>query len=145
MRTGVFAGAILLASCKTAAPPAELPLVNVVGRNFALEAPDSLPAGPTRFHFRNDGTVAHEVAIGRVKKGVSLDSLLRLELAGKDIEGLYDPGEGLLFANNGETIDSELVVTLEKGRDYVLICTLDEKGKAHSMLGMVRGLRVKAF
>lgn len=144
MRTRLFAGAILLASCKTAAPPDELPLVNVIGRNFALEAPDSLPAGPTRFRFRNDGTVAHEVAIGRVKNGVSLDSLLRLELAGKDIEGLYDPGEGLLFANNGETIDSELVVTLEKGRDYVLICTLDEKGKPQSMLGMVRGLRVKA-
>ena len=135
----------LLASCRTAATPAELPLVNIVGRNFALEAPDSLPPGATRFHVRNDGTVAHEVAIGRVKQGVSLDSLLRLELAGKDIDGLYDPGEGLLFANNGETLDSELVVTLEKGRDYVLICTLDENGKPHSTLGMVRGLRVKAF
>lgn len=121
---------------------AEPPVVQVVGHDFALDAPDSLPPGLTRFTFRSDGTVPHEVSIARVKQGVSLDSLLRLELNGADITGLYDPGEGLLYTDVGETVDAALLVTLERGRDYVLICTLDEKGKPHSMLGMVRGLRV---
>ena len=120
----------------------EAPVVQIVGHDFALESPDSLPAGPTRFAFRSDGTVPHEVAIGRVKRGVSLDSVLRVELAGAEVAGLYDPGEGLLYTAVGETVEAELQVTLEAGRDYVLICTLEKDGKPHSTMGMVRGLRV---
>jgi hypothetical protein len=78
-----------------------------------------------------------------VKRGVPLDSVLRLEVAGGNIDGLYDPGEGLLYTAVGETVDAQLLVTLEAGRDYVLICTLEKDGKPHSMLGMVRGLRVR--
>jgi hypothetical protein len=137
----------LLLSASCAAPPAtvavERPVVQVVGHDYALEAPDSLPAGPTRFGFRSDGTVPHEVSIARAKRGVPLDSVLRLEVAGGNIDGLYDPGEGLLYTAVGETVDAQLLVTLEAGRDYVLICTLEKDGKPHSMLGMVRGLRVR--
>lgn len=142
------AGVVVTTACLAACPAPqdraviEPPTVTVVGRDFAFEAPDSLPPGPTRFAFRSVGTVPHEMAIARVKRGVSLDSVLRLELAGADITGLYDPGEGLLYTALGETVDAELLVTLEPGRDYVLNCTLEEKGKPHAMLGMVRGLRV---
>lgn len=136
---------IACAACAAPSPPPaqQLPVVEVIGRDFALEAPDSLPPGQTRFRFRREGTVAHEVAIARVRAGVSLDSLLRVELAGGNIDGLYDPGEGLLYADPGEVVEAELLITLEAGRDYVLICTLDKDGKPHSTLGMVRGLRVR--
>lgn len=135
---------LTLTACQASPPPPpDIPVVDVVGRDFALEAPDSLPPGPTRFRFRREGTVAHEVAMARVKAGVPLDSLLRIELAGGDINGMYDPGEGLLYLDPGEVIDAELLITLEAGRDYVLICTLDKDGKTHAMLGMVRGLRVR--
>jgi hypothetical protein len=121
--------------------PVEVPVVQIVGHDFALESPDSLPAGATRFAFRSDGTVPHEVGIQRVKRGVTLDSVLRAELAGGDVEALYDPGAGLLYTAVGETVEAALQVTLEAGRDYVLICTLEKDGKPHSMMGMVRGLR----
>lgn len=147
MRRAVRAVALLAAVSACAVAPAEKHaperVVQVVGHDFALEAPDSLPAGRTRFAFRSDGTVPHEVSIARVKRGVSLDSVLRLELAGGNIDGLYDPGEGLLYTAVGETVDAQLLVTLEAGRDYVLICTLEKDGKPHSMLGMLRGLRVR--
>lgn len=132
----------LAAACATSRP-VEPPVVQIVAHDFAFEAPDSLPPGPTRFHFRSDGSVAHEVGFARVKRGVSLDSALRIELAGGDPAGLYDAGEGLLYTNPGETNDSELLVTLEPGRDYVLLCTLETNGAVHSMKGMVKGVRVR--
>ncbi len=142
-RTAVWMLALTTAcAVAPAEKPVEAPVVQIVGHDFALESPDSLPAGPTRFAFRSDGTVPHEVAIGRVKRGVSLDSVLRVELAGAEVAGLYDPGEGLLYTAVGETVEAELQVTLEAGRDYVLICTLEKDGKPHSTMGMVRGLRV---
>ncbi len=135
---------VVAAACgsSSSGQPKEPPVVTVIGHDFALEAPDSLPPGPTRFSFRSDGTVPHEVGIGRVKRGVMLDSLLKVELKGADITGMYDAGEGLLYLAPGESVDAELLVTLERGRDYVLICTLEDKGKPHSTMGMVRGLRV---
>jgi hypothetical protein len=138
---GAVAGVTACTSTR-AESVSEPPVVTVVGRDFSFEAPDSLPPGATRFRFRREGTVAHEVSIARVTQGVSLDSVMRLELAGADITGLYDPGEGLLYAARGESVDAELLVTLERGRDYVLLCTLEEKDKTHSLLGMVHGLRV---
>lgn len=134
--------AVTTLACATSRP-VEPPVVQIVAHDYAFDAPDSLPPGPTRFHFRSDGTVAHEVGVARVKQGVTLDSALRVELAGGDPEGLYDAGEGLLFTNPGETNDSELLVTLESGRDYVLLCTLETNGAVHSMKGMVKGVRVR--
>lgn len=123
-------------------PPAVREVI-VSGTEYALVSPDTLSAGPVRFLFRNTGHMAHEVGIGRVKAGIPLDSVLRMELRGDDIERVYDAGEGLLYADVGDVVEAALHVELLSGRDYVLICTLpDSAGKAHSMRGMVRGLRV---
>jgi hypothetical protein len=122
-----------------------VPVIEVTGRDYALTAPDSAAPGLTRIHFVANGTVAHEVAIARVKAGVKLDSLLAIELKGADVEGLYDPGEGLLYAEPGERVDGELLVDLAPGRSYMLICTLAAKGDTtHSMLGMLHPLHVRA-
>ena len=132
--------ALLTASCGS---PRAVREVIVNGTEYAFVSPDTLGAGPVRFLFRNTGHMAHEVGIGRVKAGIPLDSVLRMELRGDDIERVYDAGEGLLYAEVGEVVEAALHVELLPGRDYVLICTLpDSTGKAHSMRGMIRGLRV---
>ncbi len=131
---------VCLAACN--APPSVRD-VHVTGTEYALVTPESLPPGPTRFYFANTGKMKHEVGISRVKADIPLDSVLRTELRGDDIEKMYDAGEGLLFADVGEVVEAALYVDLLPGRSYVLICTLpDSAGKAHSMKGMVRGLRV---
>ena len=69
-----------------------LPVIDVTGTDFGLVAPDSASPGPTRFHFTRGGTVAHEVAIARVKLGVRIERLLDTERKGGEVEGLDDPG-----------------------------------------------------
>ncbi len=140
VRLGLLVGAAVVAACSRAPAVRE---VRVAGTEYAFVSPDSLPPGPTRFLFTNAGRLAHEVAIGRVKVGVSLDSVLRTELRGGDALPLYDIGDGLLYAESGDVVEIGLHVELLPGRDYVLICTLPDSAKnPHSMRGMVRGLRV---
>ena len=129
-----------LAGC--AAAPAER-VVEVTGTDFAFVAPDTLSPGATRFRFRRTGTVAHEVAIARVKRGVPLAQVLSAEARGDDTQALYDEGAGLLYAAITEQAEAELLVDLEPGRQYVLACTLDENGKPHAMLGMVKAITVR--
>jgi hypothetical protein len=141
VRTSVALGvAVLVSGCARS-----VPVIEVTGRDYALTAPDSAAPGLTRVHFVSNGTVAHEVAIARIKNGVRLDSLLALEFKGADVEGMYDPGEGLLYAEPGERVDGDLLVELQPGRSYMLICTLAAKGDTtHSMLGMLHPLHVRA-
>lgn len=134
-----------LALALAAACAREAPVVEVTGRDYALTAPDTLAPGVTRFHFTSAGSVAHEVAIARIKDGVPLATVLASEFKGADPEGLYDPGEGLLFAEPGQRVDAELLVDLKPGRTYMLICTLDAKGDTtHAMLGMLHPVHVRA-
>lgn len=129
-----------LAGCAAAAAER---VVEVTGSDFAFVAPDTLSPGTTRFHFRRTGTVAHEVAIARVKLGVPIAQVLSAEARGDDTEALYDQGSGLLYAAVTEQAEAELLVDLEPGRQYVLACTLDENGKPHTMLGMVKAITVR--
>ena len=46
--------------------------VIIEGTDFAFVAPDTMSPGPTRFRFQRSGTVAHEMAIARVKAGTTL-------------------------------------------------------------------------
>ena len=136
-----------LAACLVAVACARSPAdvtVIIEGTDFAFAAPDTLSPGPTRFRFQRSGTVAHEMAIARVKAGTTLATALKTEAAGGAVEGLYDEGDGLLYADVGETIEAELLVNLEPGRQYVLACTLETNGKVHTTLGMVKGIVVRA-
>ena len=57
------------AQAKTAAGPN---VVNVVAREYQYEMPDSLPAGPTLFHFTDDGNQLHHMTIVKFEKGKTL-------------------------------------------------------------------------
>ena len=135
--------ALLQVSISSCASPRGDAIVDVVGSDFAFVAPESVAPGPTRFRFKRLGTVAHEVAIGRVKQGVSLSRVLAAEVSGSPADSLYDDGNGLLFADVNEHAETELLLDLAPGRQYVLICTLETNGKPHAMLGMVKGLTVR--
>jgi hypothetical protein len=140
-RSLVFVASLIsLMSCRRA--PAEH-IVQVIGRDFAFDAPDTLDAGPTRFHFSRAGTAEHEVAISRVKRGITVAQVLAAEVRGDDPTDLVDDGVGLLFAAVGEHVESDLLVDLEAGRQYVLSCTRETAGKSHAMLGMVKGITVR--
>lgn len=143
-RHHVVASFALLLSVSSCASPRREALIDVVGSDFAFVAPDSADPGPTRFRFQRSGTVAHEVAIGRVKQGVPLSRVLAAEASGSPVDSLYDEGDGLLYADISEHTETELLLDLAPGRQYVLMCTLEKDGKPHTMLGMVKGLTVRA-
>ena len=45
--------------------------VQVVARDYAFEAPDTLPAGEVSFELENRGPHDHELIIGRLRPGVT--------------------------------------------------------------------------
>ena len=142
MRMHLYAIASLLAVV-ACAQVREVPVVEVTGSDFAFIAPDTLDPGPTRFRFVRTGTVEHEMAIARVKQGITLAQALTTEMSGGDVETVYDVGDGLLFAAVGETVEAELLIDLQPGRHYVLNCTRVTNGKPHTMLGMAKGVTVR--
>jgi len=118
--------------------------VSVVGQDYAFTAPDTLPPGPTSFRFRNLGSVAHELVVARLKAGVTPAEAFAAEQRGADVAAFYDEGDGLLYAERGDSVDFRLRVDLLPGRRYVLVCTLEggPHGKPHVMLGMFKAVAV---
>jgi hypothetical protein len=122
---GAALGAV--ASCAPAAAR-EVPAIEVRGAEFAFQMPAT-------------------VAVGLVKAGVSLDSVLAAELRGDpDIEDkAYESGAGLLWADAGDVVPQRLVLDFKPGRSYVFLCTLsDSTGKTHAQRGMLRGVTIPA-
>lgn len=143
---GAVAGAALgaVASCAPAGAR-EVPAIEVRGAEWAFQMPSTIAPGRQRVAFTNAGTVAHEVAVGLVKAGVSLDSVLAAELRGDpDIEEkAYESGAGLLWADAGDVVPQRLVLEFKPGRSYVFLCTLsDSTGTSHAQRGMLRGVTI---
>lgn len=118
--------------------------VRVVGLDYAYQAPATLPAGLTAFSFENHGKVRHELAILRLKRGVTLDSLMHVIESPPARRDLTE-GVGLLFAEPGQSPLGRLLVDLTAGRTYVLFCNFQDAPDKlrHMMMGMVSGLHVK--
>ena len=118
--------------------------VTVVGVDYAFQAPATLPAGLTAFAFENHGKVRHELAMLRLKAGVTLDSLMHVIDSAPARRALTE-GVGLLFADPGQTPLGRLLVELTAGRTYVLFCNFQDTPDKprHMMIGMVASLQVK--
>ena len=86
----------LLAAIGACSRVGALPVIAVTGGDYALIAPDSVSPGPTRLRFANSGTVAHELAIARVKSGVAIGRVLDTELKGGEVE-IQKKGEVLIL------------------------------------------------
>lgn len=112
--------------------------VTVGGLDYAFEAPDTLPPGPTAFHFENRGEVRHELILVRLQEGVTMEDVLTGLQEGADSEEFVEGGLGILVVRAGQSSANRLLVDLMPGRTYALICNLRDSPEAqpHTALGM---------
>ncbi len=117
-------------------------IATIHAKDFAFDAPDSISAGWTTFHFVNDGPNLHHLQIVRLGSGKTV----------QDFEAaLKNPGPPPAWAvfvggpnapNPGAESDAELKLT--PGR-YALICMVDFPAHVpHFAKGMVRPFTVTA-
>jgi len=102
------------------------------------------------FRFANHGLHGHEVAILLARRGTTAAEITTAAQAGIPAPRLAEtyadgPPMGALFAAPGAGSQATLVTTLERGRTYVLVCTLRDAPSMpqHAMLGMFRLIYVR--
>jgi hypothetical protein len=135
--------AFLLILHPSAASAQTPPSISVVGLDYAYQGPATAPPGLTTFAFENRGAVRHEMILLRLNAGVTLDSLLRIPQGPARFE--VSEVVGILIAGPGRSPLGRLVVDLERGRTYALVCNFQDAPDKprHAALGMVASLYVK--
>jgi hypothetical protein len=121
------------------------PKVAVVGNDYAFVAmPTTLPAGKTLFSFENRGTVRHEMSMALLKPGVTVEQVLERGPGAASGRLFAERLVGMLIARPGEASDGQLLVDLQPGRRYLVICTLKDtpEAKQHAQMGMVTSFEV---
>jgi hypothetical protein len=164
--TLIITGAALLAACSpkdaktdtTAAAQAGAPaaapaskgsfnpathVAVIHGKDFSFDAPDSVTAGWTTFHFVNDGPNLHHAALARLDSGKTVADL---EAALKDTTA--PPPKWATFVGGPNAPDpngeSDATFNLPAG-NYAVLCFVDSpEHVAHYTKGMIRPLRVVA-
>ena len=119
--------------------------VQVVARDYAFEAPDTLPAGEVSFELENRGAHDHELIVGRLRPGVTGQEIVAAHQRGVPLRQLpqaylAEGAAGALLAQPATRSPARLVVRLERGQAYVLFCQLRDTVGApqHAALGMFR-------
>jgi hypothetical protein len=141
-------------------------VVEVIGEDYALSAPDQIPSGWTTFRFRNEGQEPHFVLVSRLPEGITIEDyetdlsaeFVRAWYAVRDGELTQDEAMARLFASLPEWfpgveflggpgltapgLATETTLNLEPG-NYVLECYMKtEAGEFHYSEGMIRPMRV---
>ena len=120
--------------------------VTINGNDYAyINSPASLHAGLTAFSLVNKGTVPHEMILIRPKPGVSPDSVVRSWAAVSARRETTEMPEGVVMAPPGVRSTGRLLVNLERGKTYMLVCNFqDMPDKPHHLaLGMFTSFQVK--
>lgn len=140
---GTALTALALSGCATPRTPHS---VVVQANEYAFTAPDSLPAGATAFGLSNGGKVAHEIIVVRLRPNADLQEILRLDRADSSWSALRDAPSGILTAEPGVTTPGQLLINLEAGERYLLVCNFQdsETAPAHFRLGMFKLVTVHA-
>ncbi len=154
MRARAFA-AVLLVSLAVACGDddggegGDIAVVEVVaegggGEAYAFDAPDAVPAGPTRLSLTNEGDEDHHAQVFRLADGWTMDDLAAALATGDPAAaleiGTFEGGTGLV--GGGGVSKADAVVDLEAG-SYALLCFVpDAEGVPHAAGGMVRPLEV---
>ncbi len=135
--------ALRLITHPSAAPAQTLPSISVVGLDYAYQGPATASPGLTTFAFENRGAVRHEMILLRLNAGVALDSLLRIPQG--PARSALSELVGILIAGPGRSPLGRLLVDLEPGRTYALVCNFQDAPDKprHAALGMVAALQVK--
>lgn len=119
-------------------------IVVVHGKDFAFDAPDSITAGWTTFHFVNDGPSFHHLQIVRLDSGKTIaDFGPAMEAANKNHT---PPPSWIVFAGGPNASnpkgESNAVLDMQPG-SYVLLCFVDIPNHVpHFTKGMIRPLKV---
>lgn len=117
--------------------------VTVVATEFAYEGPDTLPAGKATIEMDNQGKQPHELVIGELLDGKTIDdvnAVLSKGAPGKPPKWFKIAGGTGAKPGDVGKLDTDL-----KAGNYVFICLVPDKAskKPHAVLGMVKGLTVE--
>jgi hypothetical protein len=124
------------AHAKTTAGPN---VVNVVAKEYQYEMPDSIPAGPTLFHFTDDGKQLHHMTIVKLEQGKTIADFTALPPGPFPAWAVFMGGPNTPMPHGGQDEDA---VDLPPGH-YAVICIIPgPDGKPHMMKGMVKALTV---
>ena len=114
-----------------------------VATEFAFEGPDVLPAGDVTLTLDNQGKQMHELVLGELLEGKTMDDVLALLMKGPPKSPpRWFRNAGGTGASPGET--GSLDEQLTPGT-YVMLCFVPDKAskKPHVMLGMMKEVTVQ--
>jgi len=136
-----------LVTLLTASPSCRPPIrtVTVAGTDYAFQAPDTVPGGRTAISFQNRGRVPHELVMGLLKPGITVDQVLERLRTGGDPQEFLDTMIGVLIARPAQTSGGQLLVDLVPGRTYAIVCQFrdGESQPPHVILGMHKTVVVR--
>ncbi len=126
---------------------AQLPArrLTVDAGDYAFRVADTVPAGEVDLQMTNSGKQRHEVAIGRLKAGMTPEIFFAQYLQDQDVDSLYDDDGAILVTYGGDHNDFTIRVDFLAGRSYVLVCELRDSAEAprHAKMGMFKGIVVR--
>jgi len=117
-------------------PPAKPRDVEIIGLDYAFQAPSTLPGGRTTFRFFNRGKVSHELNIGLLKRGVTVQQFVDAMSTERPIAEVREMSVGVLFAEPGTRAPAALSTDLVPGRTYIVICVFKDTLTAKRHIGM---------
>jgi hypothetical protein len=143
---GIAAGVAVLAivgfGAMRSAKPASRSVnqIAITARNYAFDAPDSVPAGLTRIEIANKGTELHHVWLVRLDDGHTMQEFVdAFKSSGHPPEWAHDAG-GPNAAVPGASATA--LVNLVPGHYGVMCVIPSTDGVPHGMKGMMRELVV---
>ncbi|HEY7568048.1 MAG TPA: hypothetical protein VH762_10785 [Gemmatimonadaceae bacterium] len=128
---------VMISACGGDAAPRE---VIVRALDYAYQSADSLPAGRVAFGLENVGKVPHELIVVGLRPEATLQEIVRRDRADSTWRHLREPPSGILTADPGVRTPGQLLVNLEAGRRYLLLCNFQDSDSTppHLHLGMAR-------
>jgi hypothetical protein len=119
--------------------------VTVIGDDYTfVQFPSTIAAGQTSFSFENRGRVRHEMSMVLLKPGVTPQQVLERGPNAAASRAMADRLIGILIARPAESSGGQLLVELQSGQRYLVVCTLKDAPDArpHIQLGMVTSFDV---
>lgn len=122
----------------------------VVGTDYGYEAPEVVKAGWNVITFVNEGVVRHEMLVFPLNEGIGAAELRKAQESNvpwASVRDTYSTGRilGMLAVPGEEASAGKLLVNLERGRSYALICNFKdaESAPTHFVLGMHKVIRAE--
>lgn len=117
--------------------------VTYVATEFAYEGPDTLPAGKVTIEMDNKGKQSHELVMGELLDGKTIDdvnALLEKGAPGKPPKWFKMAGGTGAKPGEAGKLDADLTAG-----NYVFICFVPDKASKmpHALLGMVKNVTVE--